>query len=92
MMASHHEIITAYRHLRKNLLHAVQFAKPQRITIHNRLRQVFRKSSPEDFDAVRIARTLELIKGAIASRGYEHDIVKGLMHVWWYEQEKEFQG
>ena len=81
------EILLAYRHIYKHLLRAVQYSKPARFVARDRVRTAFRKSSLEEYDAARIARTLEFLDGAAKVRGIEHKILKNLMHVWW-EQKK----
>ena len=89
------QVITAYRHLFKTALRAVQYSQPARFVVRDRLRDAFRNpSSPfssskaqsaaeEGFDAVKIARTLEFLDGAARVKGLEHRILKNLMHVWW---------
>ncbi|CAK1355244.1 hypothetical protein CB0940_01011 [Cercospora beticola] len=83
MEASRQQILLAYRHLYQHLLRAVQYAKPQRYVARDRLRNAFRSSEREQFNAKEIERTLEFLRGAAASRGMEHRIVKNLMFVWW---------
>ncbi|KAF2207508.1 hypothetical protein CERZMDRAFT_51096 [Cercospora zeae-maydis SCOH1-5] len=83
MEASRTQILLAYRHLYQHLLRAVQFAKPQRYVARDRLRNAFRSSERQQFNAKEIERTLEFLRGAAASRGMEHRIVKNLMFVWW---------
>jgi len=85
--ATDKEILLAYRHLYKHLLRAVQYSKPARFTARDRMRDAFRKSPRETFDAASVARTVEFFDGAAKARGLEHRIVKNLMHVWW-EQKK----
>lgn len=87
MTPSHTEIIHAYRHVYRHLLCAVQYSKPARYVAQDRVRDAFRNSNAEDYDAERIARTLEFLANAARARGLEHRIVKNLMHVWW-EQKK----
>ena len=86
MGASHSEIILAYRHLYKHLLRAVQYSKPARFVARDRMRRYFRKSTEDDYDASRVARTLEFLDAAAKARGLEHKITKNLMHVWWEQQ------
>lgn len=81
------EIRLAYRHIYKYLLQAVQYSKPARYVVQERVRKAFRNSRPEEYDATRIARTLEFLDEAAKIRGLEHRILKNLMHVWW-EQRK----
>ena len=81
------EIRLAYRHIYKHLLRAVQYSKPARFVVQERVRSAFRTSDAGEYDAVRTARTLEFLDGAAKVRGLEHRILKNLMHVWW-EQRK----
>lgn len=81
------EIRLAYRQMYKHLLRAVQYSKPARFLVKDRVRKAFRNSGPESYDATRFARTLEFLDGAAKVRGLEHRILKNLMHVWW-EQRK----
>ena len=81
------EIILAYRHVYQHLLRAVQYSKPARFVAQERIRNAFRNSTPEDYDALRIDRTLQFLDSAAKVRGLEHRLLKNLMHVWW-EQRK----
>lgn len=83
MAASPIEIRMAYRHLYQGLLRAVQFAKPARYIVRNRIRAGFQASSGNKFDPERIANTLEFLSGAAKTRGLEHRILKNLVHVQW---------
>lgn len=80
---SQQEIIYAYRHLLRQGLRAIQFSKPARFTLRDRIRLAFRKGSASDFDAKRIKNTLEFLQNATKENGLEHKIVKNLMFVWW---------
>lgn len=79
------EIVNAYRRLYKHGLRAVQFSKPARYVLRDRLRQGFRKGTIADFDPAKIDNTVEFLKGAARERGLEHRMVKSLMHVWFHE-------
>ena len=87
MTASQQELVQAYRAVYKHLLRAVQYSKPARFVVQDRVRTAFRKSAADEFDRVRFERTLEFLDGAAKAKGLEHKIVKNLMHVWW-EQKK----
>lgn len=76
-------IIHGYRHLYQHLLRAVQYSKPARYVVQDRLRKAFRTCKLETYDAARISRTLEFLDGAAKSTGLEHKIVKNWVHVWW---------
>ncbi len=77
------QLIHAYRSLLRTALHAVQFSKPARYVVKSRLRAAFRDRTPEQFNAVRVARTLQFLQGAVGRKGLEHVLLKRLMHVWW---------
>ncbi|KAM3419252.1 hypothetical protein BST61_g5190 [Cercospora zeina] len=62
MEASRPQILLAYRHLYQHLLRAVQFAKPQRYVARDRLRNAFRSSERQQFNAKEIERTLEFLR------------------------------
>lgn len=79
------EIIHAYRNLFKISLRAVQYSKPARFVVRDRMRNAFRLSGAEP-DVEGIDRTLRFLDGAGRSKGIEHKILKNLMHVWWERQ------
>lgn len=79
--------IQAYRSLYRALLHAVQFSKPARYVVRDQIRNAFRRGQPEDLNQLRIARTLEFLKGATQEAGLEHKILKGLIHTAWSKQQ-----
>ena len=79
------EIVLAYRHLYRHGLRAVQFSKPARYTLRDRLRTAFRKGNPRDFDQRRIDNTIEFLRGATRETGLEHRIVKNLIFVWFHQ-------
>ena len=85
-MSTHSEIIVAYRHLYQHGLRAVQYSAPARYTLRDRLRDAFRKGNPSDFSNLRVANTVELLKGATREKGIEHRIIKTLLFVWYYEK------
>jgi hypothetical protein len=76
-------VVHAYRHILRQSLRAIQFSKPARFTLRDRLRSAFRKGSASDFDRKRITNTLEFLQYATKQNGLEHKIVKNLLHVWW---------
>lgn len=80
-------IVHAYRHVLRHGLRAIQFSKPARFTLRDRLRAAFRKGSASDFDQQRIANTLEFLQYAERQNGLEHKVVKNLLFVWW-EQDR----
>lgn len=83
---SKQDIIHAYRHLYRQGLRAVQYSKPARYTLRDRLRLAFRKASASDFDTQKINNTLEFLQYATIQNGLEHKIVKNLLFVWWNQE------
>jgi len=81
-MPTKHEIVSAYRSLYRMSLRAVQFAKPARFVLRDRLRTGFREGAIADFDADKIARTLEFLDHARTARGLEHKLLKNILMVW----------
>jgi len=79
-------VIHAYRHLYRHSLRAVQFSKPARYTLRDRLRLAFRKGSAADFEPKKIENTLEFLQYATRENGLEHKIVKNLLFVWWMQE------
>ncbi|KAF2458945.1 hypothetical protein BDY21DRAFT_197662 [Lineolata rhizophorae] len=83
MPASRNEIVRAYRQLYTQCLRACRYSKPSRYVLRDKLRSSFRNGLPEEFDAQRIANTIEFLDGATRSKGTEHRILKNLTFVWW---------
>ncbi|KAF1919574.1 hypothetical protein BDU57DRAFT_546203 [Ampelomyces quisqualis] len=79
-------VIHAYRHLYRQGLRAVQFSKPARYTLRDRLRLAFRKGCARDLEPQRVANTLEFLLYATKENGIEHKIVKNLLLVWWSQK------
>ncbi|KAF2275552.1 DUF1763-domain-containing protein [Westerdykella ornata] len=84
---SQQAVVHAYRHLLRQSLRAIQFSKPARFTLRNRLRLAFRRGDAADFDQQKINNTLEFLRYATVENGLEHKIVKNLLFVWWHEAE-----
>ncbi|KAL1841036.1 hypothetical protein VTJ49DRAFT_7467 [Mycothermus thermophilus] len=76
------ELIHAYRHLLRAALRAVQFSKPSRYTVVDRLREGFRDPKGT-LDPERVRRTVWFFNAAAQSRGLEHKIMKTLCRVGW---------
>ncbi|KAI2631720.1 mitochondrial carrier protein [Xylaria nigripes] len=76
-------VIHAYRHLYRGLLHAVQFAKPSRFTARDQLRRAFREKGAK-YDARGIARTIRFLEAAARERGLEHRVLKNLLRLAWH--------
>lgn len=75
------QLLAAYRHLYRGLLHAVQFAVPARYTARDSLRNAFRRGHVADYDPLKIERTLEFLDGAAQQKGPEHHLLKNLVQV-----------
>ncbi|KAF2631092.1 DUF1763-domain-containing protein [Macroventuria anomochaeta] len=82
---SNEAVVHAYRHVLRHSLRAIQFSKPARFTLRDRLRVAFRKGTSSDFDQQKITNTLEFLKYAAKQNGLEHKIVKNLLYTWWYQ-------
>jgi hypothetical protein len=76
-------VVHAYRHVLRHSLRAIQFSKPARFTLRDRLRAAFRKGTASDFDPQKITNTLKFLQYAAKQNGLEHKIVKNLLYVWW---------
>lgn len=77
------EVIHAYRHLYRGLLHAVHFSKPARFSARNQLRRAFREKGAK-YDHRGIARTIRFLDAATRERGLEHRVLKNLLMMAWY--------
>lgn len=80
---SNEAVVHAYRHILRHGLRAIQFSKPARFTLVDRLRAAFRKGTASNFDQQKITNTLEFLRYAAKENGLEHKIVKNLLFVWW---------
>ncbi|KAH7088868.1 hypothetical protein FB567DRAFT_522512 [Paraphoma chrysanthemicola] len=83
---SREAIIHAYRHLYRHGMRAVQFSKPARYTLRDRMRLAFRKGDTTDFAPAKIENTVEFLQYATRQNGLEHKIVKNLLFVWWVQE------
>jgi hypothetical protein len=84
MSPTHAELLSAYRHLYRSGLRAVQYSSPARYNIRDKLRKSFRTESPENFNPDRIGNTIRFLETAAERRGLEHKIVKNLCLVEYY--------
>lgn len=84
---SKQEIVHAYRHLYRHGLRAVQYSKPARYTLRDRIRRAFRKGLPTDYDPQKVENTIELLQYATKENGMEHKIVKNLLFIWWSQDQ-----
>lgn len=83
---SRESIIHAYRHLYRHSLRAIQFSKPARYTLRDRLRLAFRRGSATDFEPQKVENTIEFLQYATRENGLEHKIIKNLLLVWWIQE------
>ncbi|OAG37004.1 hypothetical protein AYO21_08755 [Fonsecaea monophora] len=74
-------ILHAYRHLYRTSLRAVKHARPARYEIRDILRASFRTSSPANFNLRRVQNTLKFLENARKYNGFEHRILKNLLHL-----------
>lgn len=84
-MTNTRDIVHAYRGLYRSSLRAIQYASPARHTLKQMISNEFRLGKTEDYDSIRIQNTIEFLEGAAKARGLEHRIIKGLLHVWWFQ-------
>ncbi|KAI0378322.1 DUF1763-domain-containing protein [Hypomontagnella monticulosa] len=77
------QVIHAYRHLYRGLLHAVQFSGPARYIARDQLRAAFREKGAK-LDPRSTTRTLRFLEAAARTRGLEHRILRNLLHVAFY--------
>jgi hypothetical protein len=83
----HKAIVTAYRTLLRHGLKAVHHSTPARYKLRDILRSSFRESSNNDFNPKRVANTVRFLKRAEIYNGYEHKILKNIVHVrYWRDQ------
>ena len=82
---SQQAIIHAYRHLYRHSLRAIQFSKPARFTLRDRLRLAFRRGYASDFEPQKVQNTIEFLQYAAKENGLEHKILKNLLFVWWVQ-------
>jgi hypothetical protein len=78
-------VVHAYRHVLRHGLRAIQFSKPARFTLRDRLRSAFTKGAASDFDQQKISNTLEFLQYATKQNGLEHKVLKNLLLVWWHQ-------
>ncbi|ETI21810.1 hypothetical protein G647_05879 [Cladophialophora carrionii CBS 160.54] len=75
----------AYRDLYRTGLEAVQFSTPARYELRDILRQTFRTSPPSNFNPRRIQNTIKFLENARKYDGFEHKIVKNLLHLQYWK-------
>ncbi|KAH8678075.1 hypothetical protein BX600DRAFT_431379 [Xylariales sp. PMI_506] len=74
------EVVHAYRNLYRHGLRAVQFSKPARYVLRDKLRVGFREKGAK-LEPVRIARTVQFLGSATKSSGLEHKVLKNLLMI-----------
>ncbi|CAI6332569.1 unnamed protein product [Periconia digitata] len=80
---SSQDIVHGYRHLYRHGLRAVQFSKPARYVLRDRLRLAFRKPTQKnEYNPQRIQNTIEFLQYATTHSGLEHKVLKNLLQVW----------
>ncbi|EXJ59233.1 hypothetical protein A1O7_06665 [Cladophialophora yegresii CBS 114405] len=83
--ASRQHILQAYRDLYKTGLRAVQYSTPARYELRDILRQTFRTSAPSNLNPRRIQNTVKFLENARKYDGFEHRIVKNLLHLQYWK-------
>lgn len=91
LCANKHEIVRSYRDFYRHALRAVQFSSPSRYTVKTHLRLAYRSNTATAFHPSKIANTLLFLKHAAEERGFEHRLLKGLLHVWWWQEQTSRQ-
>lgn len=86
------QITSAYRRLLRTSLHSVRFATPARHLIRTILRDSFRNSPEAAFNSRRVERTIKFLEQAGEHNGFQHKILKNILHVrWWRDHRKEMK-
>lgn len=75
------EILQAYRQLYRAGLHAVRHSRPARFEVRDILREAFRTQPATAFSPRRIQNTVRFLENAGAYTGFEHRILKNLLHL-----------
>ncbi|KAH6645791.1 hypothetical protein BKA67DRAFT_86092 [Truncatella angustata] len=79
-------VIHAYRRLYRHGLRAVQFSKPARYVLRDRLRVAFRENAAK-LDETGVEKTVQFLEAAQMSRGLEHKVLKNLLFVAFHRYE-----
>lgn len=86
------QVVSAYRRLLRTSLHAVRFASPAKHLIRHILRDSFRDSPAAAFNSRRIEKTIKFLEQAGEHNGFQHKILKNILHVrWWRDHKKEMK-
>ena len=91
MSTGRQDIVRSYRRLYRHALHAVRYSSPARYTIKYVLDGAFRKGRVADYDPHKVSNTLTFLEGAAKETGLEHQILKNLLHTWWWEMKHKRQ-
>lgn len=92
MASTRSAIVASYRAVYKAGLAAVQHSSPARFAIRDKVRKAFRSSDASQFSQQRVDNTVEFLKIAGKRKGIEHDIVRNLclVHYWQVMGKKVF--
>ncbi|KAL7276550.1 hypothetical protein RUND412_000430, partial [Rhizina undulata] len=85
-MISKNLILASYRRVYKAGLAAIQFSDPARYAVRDKIRKAFRRSPPSAYSQLRIDNTVEFLRIAARRRGTEHQIVRNLCMVHYWQQ------
>ena len=81
-------IVGAYRNLFRAGLRAVRYSRPARYEIRDILRDTFRSSPPQNFNLRRVHNTVKFLENAEKYHGFEHRILKNLLHLQYWKGRK----
>ncbi|KAL2815438.1 hypothetical protein BDW59DRAFT_153851 [Aspergillus cavernicola] len=85
-LADRQAIVQAYRQLYRQGLKAVNYSTPSRHVLLKTLRSSFRSLPVQDFDPLRISKTLDFLHKAADIAGIEHKIMKNLLMLKYWDQ------
>ncbi|KAL7272887.1 hypothetical protein RUND412_004289 [Rhizina undulata] len=85
-MVSKNLILASYRCVYKAGLAAIQFSTPARYAVRDKIRKAFRSSPPSAYSQLRIDNTVEFLRIAARRRGIEHQIIRNLCLVHYWQQ------
>ncbi|CAG8302510.1 unnamed protein product [Penicillium salamii] len=80
-------VVHAYRHLYRQGLKAIHYSTPARYLLLQTLRNAYRCSPVEAFNATRIDNTIRFLERATEVAGMEHRILKNLLMARYWEQD-----
>ncbi len=83
--ASNQAVLQSYRHLYRTGIRAVHYARPARSQLRDILRQTFRTSPLLDFNQRRVQNTIHFLENARKFNGFEHHILKNLLHLQYWK-------